>query len=261
MRKKKLNLPILILCLGMSLNATNEANAAPQKIVCMKGKALFTTNAKSCPKGMSLVTSNVARGEPGNDGAEGPEGAPGPEGSEGLGGPVGAQGTQGAIGQTGAVGLPGEPGTVGPNGITPDEPLPSGQTIYGVGFLVPGFSSYFTNIDFIKIPVGSFDSNKVLIGRATLPEACRNSGSCLGNLQKQRPGQLSELSPNPCAGDENNPTALPGYVCVYLVNKGDGDFNMMSASASSIASGTNTSLFANVIGLHTLSYVWAYTAK
>jgi hypothetical protein len=135
-----------------------------------------------------------AQGATGPTGAGGPAGSPGADGKPGAAGARGAVGPRGAEGSQGPPGVPGLPGTPGAPG-TIAGPLPSGQSEQGqyLAHVDPGASppaglTELAAIDF-PIPLASNPAPVYMAFNAT---------------------------PNTeCPGSPAEPTAAPGYVCLY----------------------------------------------
>jgi hypothetical protein len=124
-----------------------------------------------------------------NRGPEGPRGTTGLQGAQGrrgATGPAGAQGVQGATGPTGPKGIQGQPGPF------PQGDLPPGITLTGSYDIYKGVATS-----------GEFLSNVISFGfqmAAPLEAIWVSAGG---------------PSPPHCTGSPADPTADPGYLCVY----------------------------------------------
>jgi len=133
----------------------------------------------------------IAKKFAGKDGATGPAGKDGATGPAGPQGSPGAKGDKGDQGIQGIQGIPGPPGKDGETGFT--ETLPAGKTETGA-FAVQGTPADENGlIAAISFPIPldeALDADHVLIG-STFPK------------------------PAQCQGGALEPTAAPGYLCVY----------------------------------------------
>jgi hypothetical protein len=112
-------------------------------------------------------------------------------GATGAPGPAGAAGATGAAGPTGAIGPAGSPGAVGPPGVTGavGGVLPSGATLRGIYRADASVSP-------AEQTVLSFG---YLLATKLTEEVVGTSGTPTAH----------------CKGTAANPTAAPGYVCIY----------------------------------------------
>src|SRR4051794_34460920 len=116
-------------------------------------------------------------------GKRGPQGLVGPQGAAGAAGVAGANGVKGTNGTNGTNGL----------GLTADQTLPSGATEVGAYSAAANASGDRRAVTFEMRP--------------KLPAAI--DGSHYGVVSPGGPTTAS------CPGSPSNPTAAPGYLCVY----------------------------------------------
>ena len=158
------------------------------------GRYAITSTRQISPK--VLKSLKGARGNTGPAGTAGPQGPAGPTGGQGAAGAKGETGPKGEKGEAGAPGKPGEPGKEG-SPWTAGGTLPSEKTEKGVWAITipppveaePGFT---TSLDRASI---SFN-----IPLETAPTAV---------FLKENEKQTG------CQGTAEEPTAEPGYLCVY----------------------------------------------
>ena len=156
------------------------------------------------------------RGPRGPRGPVGPAGPQGPAGAAGAAGAKGAQGAQGERGATGPAGLNGSNGTQGAAGpIGPAGPkgspwtaggtLPSGETETGTWAFVIGPENPTVGLAFGKAPI-SF----------TIPVAESGEPGDAPSFiaHRLKPGEAGTTE---CPGNDEEPKAEPGHLCVYTV--------------------------------------------
>ena len=188
---KKIIFLLLAICV-FSISANAD-------IICMKknvavnksgninlSKQFQTVKRNTCPKGyVKLINTDELKGVQGPTGPQGVKGekgdtgAQGPRGEKGEKGTTGAQGVQGPKGDTGATGATGAQGPKGDSCIE-DGYLPSDTTITGI---IGNFIEGEKFVTFISPAHHEFQ---------------------IGGEQE-------------CEGSVDNPTAKPGYLCIYNV--------------------------------------------
>ena len=227
---------------------------------CKKGEEkLALTNVAS----LGIVGAQGATGPQGPAGAQGvtgPSGPQGPAGAQGVTGPSGPQGPAGARGVTGpsgpqgpagARGVTGPSGPQGPAGASAFEPIPSGQTVYGV---VGGdFDAYQVSGDwygFSSLPAEApvaLDNTHVVVVETSIVSG------------KLDPSEMSQQSH--CPGSASSPAPDPGYLCIYPTQASNVDHII----ALAIPLGNSTSGFTigwnnAILGDTYLRARWAYKA-
>jgi Collagen triple helix repeat (20 copies) len=139
----------------------------------------------------------IAKQFAGKPGAQGPVGPPGPKGDKGDKGDTGAEGKQG---KQGIQGVAGEDGAC--SGANPECILPSEATETGTWAIGSDDGSSIVPLSF-NIPLEE------------APEFLRY----INDEGKERvlvPGEgIKNITPVNCLGSAEEPTAPPGYVCVY----------------------------------------------
>jgi len=142
-----------------------------------------------------------APGAQGPAGPAGPAGKDGPAGAEGKQGPEGPEGEPGPEGPEGPEGEPGEPGPEGPEGNI-KKTLPSGFTETGAW----SFNASLDSAEEFEFEEGAFIKlvHPPLTFSIPLPAA-------LSALTIKLEGDSH------CSGNSFNPTAEPGYLCIYPV--------------------------------------------
>lgn len=158
------------------------------------GRYAITSTRQISPKVLKSL-----KGANGNTGPAGPAGAQGSAGPAGAQGPAGAKGETGTTGEKGEPGTPGKPGEPGNEGSpwTAGGTLPSEKTEKGTWTITvpppvevePGFT---TSLD--RAPI-SFN----------IPLEAAPTAVYLKTGEKQ----------TGCQGTAEEPTAEPGYLCVY----------------------------------------------
>lgn len=177
------------------------------------------------PDGVGIPGATGEKGATGATGATGPTGVTGATGATGPKGPTGGEGASGAEGAPGpsSAGPAGPAGTTGPNGPTgatgsagPAVPgaLPSGHSETGLWMVSnsaeavepPTFTG--TTINF-PVPLASpLSAERVafLTAAETAKEASERNGLIGGS---------AVTNGSACKGRLEEPTAEPGYLCVY----------------------------------------------
>jgi hypothetical protein len=143
-------------------------------------------------------------------------GKPGPAGPQGATGATGPAGANGKDGTNGTNGKDGTNGTNGKDGTFSTEPLPEGETLTGV------FSQYKTELTeklnaWASFPIRVVPAPTLLV----YGNGAENKGikidPATGAVTPGFPEALVEGTAYDalCPGDEGNPEAAPGVVCVY----------------------------------------------
>ncbi|HSS04028.1 MAG TPA: hypothetical protein VLK89_02415 [Solirubrobacterales bacterium] len=188
-------------------------------VFAMVGGA-FAANDQGGSSGSKATASKAGKPGPrGKTGKTGKAGPAGPQGPQGPAGPAGPKGDKGDAGASGSLGTPGTSVTTGPTGpgecqsggikvLSASPPakvcngttgftktLPSGETETG-GFAVNG-----TEFD-LNGEKGSISFN--------IPLAAP-----LGATNVHYIDPILETTSDKCTGDNENPTAAKGHLCVY----------------------------------------------
>jgi hypothetical protein len=236
-------------CVATGFSAS-DAEAQCINAVLSKGKVRLVTSAPNvfgnCRSGGVLLQGSTgAAGAPGANGANGAQGPQGPQGPQGL------QGAQGAKGDAGAWGG----GTV-----------PSGKTVRGFMGAPGSAESNVVQYRFASIPGGApvpLDNEKIVVKITTKmrPRCGGFTGTgCLDPDQKSRQSV--------CTGDDANPTAPPGVLCIYPTFFSDSNIydDTLGAEALDNVTGVGAGLGFQVryaTKVATRDYfeaVWAYTS-
>jgi len=150
--------------------------------------------------------------QPGPQGPAGPQGVPGPQGPPG---PAGTNGTNGKPGEDGACSN-GEPSCVLPPGATLSGHWGVGMTGGNPGTYTPNGEGKITVIstNFITTPI-SF--NLQLAEKPTIVFAERDLQNCSGleGEELENCEKANETVETACQGSFEEPTAAPGYLCLY----------------------------------------------
>jgi hypothetical protein len=121
------------------------------------------------------------------------------------------EGSAGAVGAPGATGPQGPQGPEGPQGAYGGGTIPSGQTVRG--FI--GQSFYTESPQRVEvygsIPGGS--ATPLEWGKIIIKENAEVLDQCGRNCLSSK----HVLGQRFCPGDVNNPTAAPGYLCIYPI--------------------------------------------
>ncbi len=170
-------------------------------------KYLITSTKQISPSVLKQLQGKAgAAGAPGAAGAQGAQGPAGPAGSAGSGGskgetgPAGAKGEKGATGAAGAAGAKGATGATGATGFT--ERLPAGKTETGLWataqYGLPEDSTVQIPISFpIPLKEGGDEAHAWVLNK----EQTANG---------EGPGHEAG-----CTGTVEEPTAPPGFLCIY----------------------------------------------
>lgn len=213
---------------------SSTAEAQCLRVTTVKGKARLSTSALGangkCPAG--AVAIGASTGAVGAPGAQGPQGAQGPM------------------------------GPMGPRGVSAFEPIPSGKTVYGVIGITDNRNANDTVYLYESLPAISntpvFGANVIVRANERLLAKCSGQ-ACLSPRMQAAQGA--------CSGNSGNPTAAPGFVCIYptLVR---GDFGAGSIQAYDFYTenegptryGFTFSYDTKVAGETYFEGIWAYTA-
>ena len=184
------------------------------------------------------VRSQVAKA-----GTPGPRG---PRGATGATGATGAPGAAGAAGQTGSRGPAGSPGTNGTNGTSAFNKLPEGKTVYGV-------------IGSVGETAGNGSSHEALAS-LPMPSPVYLYDNDLKINDLGVAIASADVDNVNCSGDPYNPTAEPGYICIYptsVTNATGVTASMVGGFTGFKLSWSDVSSQTNITGVEA---VWAFTA-
>lgn len=244
-------------------------------VACVsKNSGAVTIRAKCRPHESPLTFTNLVqspsvasvKGEKGDMGPQGPQGiagAQGPKGDQGIPGvkgdhgDIGATGAQGPVGAQGIQGLPGATGAQGPRGVSAFDVLPANTTIFGVigaDYTSSSAGSEWSALASLNgIPPVAFSNELVTIqNNVNVDNEC-DGASCLHTEELA-------LSSN-CTGSVDNPTAAPGWLCVYPIQ--DTNARVVRGYALPLGNGRFGFMVkwsAGAAGRTTFRAVWAYTA-
>lgn len=278
----------LILLAGLTTAAiiNNQAIAAPKKAeyrLCASRTSDRISVKPRCRAGEQLlrledIKASVQVGPQGPEGAQGIAGETGPAGPEGERGPRGYKGDRGEQGLQGERGLPGErglqgavgergtqgpvgpqglQGAVGPRGESAFDVIPQGTTIYGVvgGDFYSGSANttWGTVASLQAVAPTTFSDQLVVIkNNPEVDNECGNA-TCLHSEE------LSYAAY--CTGDATNPTASPGWICIYpTVDVNAAGLRAMSLPTDNGRYGFALRWTASNTGRTLFRGVWAYTA-
>jgi hypothetical protein len=148
------------------------------------------------------------QGKPGKPGKTGPAGPAGPAGPQGPAGPAGPKGDAGANGTNGTNGAPGAAGPAGPKGdpwtaggVLPPEATETGAWSAEWGISGLGGEVYVP----ISFPIPLSD-----------PLDKEHIRYVKENGKEWNPATEAEVTPVNCTGSSADPTAPPGFLCVYV---------------------------------------------
>jgi hypothetical protein len=190
-------------------------------------------------------------GPAGTTGAPGAAGPAGPAGATGPAGPQGPQGVNGANGEPGKEGKQGKEGKEGKEGTFGGQSLPAGKTLTGAyaatgfgeaAFPEPGFGVVEAGVSF-ALPVPDIGSASAQLEVHYIKEG--------------------ETPPAGCTGDENEPGAEEGNLCVF----GGAETNLQSLPAAYLKGSSTTTMGFTVRGVSAakgyldINGTWAVTAK
>lgn len=213
------------------ITAASSADAQCLRVTTVKGKARLSTSALrangKCPPGSVAVGAST--GTVGAPGAQGPQGPMGP---------------------------------MGPRGVSAFEPIPSGKTVYGVIGVTDGKNANDTVYLYASLPaVASVPipaANVVVRANEALLGDCSGQSCLSARMQAVQ---------SACPGTSSNPTAAPGFVCIYptAVRGGfqDGSisgYDLFTESGAFTRVGFSFSYGTSVTGNTYFEGIWAYTA-
>lgn len=277
---------VAVIGLVLGSNAQAASSSALKACVATSGKVSIKARCASKEKLLSVksLTPVVIAGAKGDAGAVGPQGpvgergvqgakgdrgdagAQGPKGDRGDAGAQGAQGTHGAQGAVGPVGPQGVQGAVGPvgpqgpqglRGVSAFDLLPSGAVLRGIiggeFYASTANSEWGVTESLGGVPAAAFSNELVVINNnVNVDNECGGS-SCLSS---------EELTYSSyCPGSYQNPSAYPGWICIYPA----ADTNAAGLRAYAVPSGDGRYGFfvrwtATSVGQTRFRAVWAFTA-
>ena len=247
---------------------------------CVKQGKVIAVSGSSCGSAGVSVKSNGNQGPAGSPGAKGKKGKQGNSGKPGQNGLAGLKGSKGSRGRNGDRGPKGNQGPEGIPGRGIHETFFTNGSIQGSGsgqFNAPGANGLpWTRLVTFSRPLGTpLVNSKALIGGFSKTELCYSdffdSRDCLSFNQKQKPLENQNFEEF-CPGSYNNPTAKPGYLCVYVErqgNNGDEAYHELEVkpvpcspqTSQTCASNTGFKVQWNSLGGFGEIYInWAYTA-
>jgi hypothetical protein len=167
------------------------------------------------------------------------------------------------LGKADAAGLKGEPGTNGKNGAAGQSafaPLPSGTSVTGGGILdgfVPGPNSYLR--DYASL---TFTPTSPIIDHV--------QSSTGANLELGGTGSFlssTDVDTTSCPGSAAAPTAVPGHLCVYVleaINVNDESLGVYAGAGGVADAAENDGFYVSAgpaaAGEMRVRYVWTYSA-
>jgi collagen triple helix repeat protein len=172
-------------------------------VAALSGTALAALSGSE-KKEVKKIATKIAKkyaGKPGPAGPKGATGPAGPAGAKGATGPKGATGAKGATGPKGATGAKGAAGAAGATGATGPEGspwtvggvLPEGETLSGA-WAANGAGAFGFMIEDISFNIPLSEAPTV----------------------KYVPAKEEKSEPTEeCPGSWQEPTAEPGFLCIY----------------------------------------------
>ncbi|HVT00300.1 MAG TPA: hypothetical protein VHE08_07280 [Solirubrobacterales bacterium] len=177
---------LIVACLALVFAMAGGAFAAKGGLTKKESREVAKIAKKEAKKYAGKNGKNGTNGANGANGAKGDTGARGATGPQGPAGPQGPQGVQGPQGPTGATGSPWTAGGV----------LPSGKTETGTYAMGLNTAPVTYGAISFPIPLAEIPSSEVI----PMPPV----------------GEPTASTEN-CPGTASDPSAEPGFLCVYVV--------------------------------------------